>query len=159
MSTAWVSALRMLAARRLTEAQLWKKLDQKGFSHEEVAAAVERAKQGRFLDDRLYASLYIDGRGKIVGNRRLVADLVKRGIDRELACSMIEQSSQTEEERLAAAYEKLVRTKSSISMPTAARTLERKGFGAALIYQFLRSEMARKICVQDDTDVSFEDSL
>ena len=139
---AWVSALRMLAYRRLTESQLRIKLEKKGFPIEEIGIVIERAKADKFIDDRLFATLYLDASGKSVGDRRLVADLVRRGIDRELALMALEHSGSVEEERLAFAYEKLQRTRSSLSMPSAARALERKGFPAPLIYRFLRTQAA-----------------
>jgi SOS response regulatory protein OraA/RecX len=78
-----------------------------------------------------------------VGDRRLVADLVKRGIEYELARSLVEQSSLSEGERLIAAYGKVLRARPRCSMPTAAQALERQGFAASTVYRFLRSEAAR----------------
>jgi SOS response regulatory protein OraA/RecX len=78
-----------------------------------------------------------------VGDRRLVADLVKRGIQHDLARSLVEQSRLSEEERLIAAYAKVLRARPRCSMPTAAQTLERRGFAASTVYRFLRSEAAR----------------
>ncbi|MDE2572230.1 MAG: RecX family transcriptional regulator, partial [bacterium] len=72
---AYVTALRMLARRRLTEAALFAKLEQKGFSEEDVRAAVERCKSERYLDDRLFAQLHVTGalERRNVGDRRVVA--------------------------------------------------------------------------------------
>lgn len=151
MKKAWVSALRMLAIRRLTESQLRIKLERKEFPDDEIALVVERAKAEKFIDDRLFATLYLDSTAKCVGDRRLVADLVKRGIDRELALAALAECELTEEQRLAQAYSKLSRMRPDVSMPSAARALERKGFAASTIYRFLRTQTA---------DVfSFEDSL
>ena len=141
----------MLAIRRLTESQLRTKLERKGFPIEEIGVAVERAKDEKFIDDRLFITLYIDANTKAVGDRRLIADLVRKGIDRDLVRAELDQRESGEEERLAAAYAKICRTRSGISMPSAARALERKGFPAPAIYRFLRSQAAASF--------SFEDSL
>jgi SOS response regulatory protein OraA/RecX len=51
--TSRVAALALLAQRRLTEAQLWKKLAARGYADEEIAAAVAACKADGYVDDRL----------------------------------------------------------------------------------------------------------
>ena len=94
----------MLAQRRLTEAQLWKKLETRGYEHEEIAEAVSSCKANGYIDDRLYASLYVEGARKAVGDARLCADLVKRGVDREAALTILADAEVGEEGRIEAAY-------------------------------------------------------
>ena len=136
--SAWVSALRSLARQRLTEAQLWKRLERKGYEDEAIREAIERCKRERLLDDRLFAELYVAGVRKSVGNARLVADLVRKGLDRDAATTAVQNGERTEPERCVAALEKLLRSKPQTSYPTAARVLERFAFPASLIYRILR---------------------
>ena len=138
-------ALRLLAQRRLTEAQLSEKLQRKGFDTEAVAAAVASCKRDGLLDDGLYALLYLEGRRAAVGDARLVAELVKRGIDRDEARERVGSSGVPESERIAAAYEKIVRTSPTISYQSAARKLERLGFPASLIYRVLRERAGAEL--------------
>ncbi|MEO6991361.1 MAG: RecX family transcriptional regulator [Candidatus Baltobacteraceae bacterium] len=140
MSRSIVAALRLLAARRLTEAQLWSRLQRRGYAEEDVRAAVEACKRDGYLDDRLFARLYVDGRDKAVGDARLVADLVRRGIDREAARRAVEQAERSQDERLDRAMRKAVRLRPQAGYPAVARTLERLGFPAAAIYRRLRAE-------------------
>lgn len=136
--SARVTALRMLALRRLTEAQLWIKLGTKGYSEDAIADAVAACKRDGYLDDELFATLYVEGARKAVGNARLVAELVKRGIDREAAQNAVLAAPTDQTERITVAYAKLTRTKPNLSYQSAARGLERLGFPTALIYRELR---------------------
>ena len=136
--SARVTALRMLAARRLTEAQLFAKLERKGFDEETVAAAVASCKRDRLLDDELFATLYVETKRAAVGDARLVAELVRKGIDREAARESVAASEASEAERAAAAYERMRRVAPGLSYQSVARKLERLGFPASLIYRLLR---------------------
>ena len=151
---AGVAALRLLAARRLTEAQLWDRLLRRGYADEEVRDAVALCKREGYVDDALFAQLYVDGRPKAVGDARLVADLVRRGIDKEAAAHSVARAERSQDERLAAALGKLARTRPSAAYGSMARSLERLGFPAAAIYRHLRAHAAS---VGDALDVG-EDS-
>jgi regulatory protein len=132
------AALAILAQRRLTEAQLWRRLEAKEYPADEIADAVARCKAYGYLDDRLYASLYVDGTRKAVGDARLRADLVRRGIEREAAAVAVAAAAHDEEARIDAAYAKIVRGRPALSYPAIARRLERLGFPTPLIYRVLR---------------------
>jgi SOS response regulatory protein OraA/RecX len=137
-----VAALALLAQRRLTEAQLWKKLAARGYDDDEVANAVASCKRDGYIDDRLYAALYVEGARKPVGDARLRADLVRRGIDRDAAAAVVRDAPHDEEARIDAAYDKIRRTHADLAYPAIARRLERLGFPTSLIYRTLR-ERAR----------------
>ncbi|GAC1659668.1 MAG: hypothetical protein NVS9B12_13350 [Vulcanimicrobiaceae bacterium] len=140
--TARVSALRVLAQRRLTEAQLFKRLERKGFAENEVRAAVESCKRDGYVDDKLFANLFVEQKRKALGNVRLAGELIKRGIDRDVALLAVRDASLDEPSRADDAIQKLFRTKPSLSYPSAARALERLGFPASLIYKKLREHAA-----------------
>jgi regulatory protein len=137
-ASARVTALRMLAQRRLTEAQLFAKLERKGFDDETVAAAVASCKRDGLLDDDLFATLYVETKRAAVGDSRLVAELVKRGIDRDAARESVASADVPESSRIGAAYDRIRRAKPDVSYQSAARKLERLGFPASLIYRLLR---------------------
>jgi len=142
MATAWVSALRMIARQRLTQTQVWQRLERRGYEDDDIRAAVERCRAEGLLDDSLYAQLYVAGARKAVGNARLVAQLVQKGIDRDAASRAVAAGDRDESARCGDALIKLLRTKPDTSYPSAARVLERLGFPASLIYRHLREHAA-----------------
>jgi SOS response regulatory protein OraA/RecX len=138
-TTARIAALRLLATRRLTEAQLWQRLESRGYADEAIADAVYRCKCDGYLDDRLFATLYVEGPRKAVGDARLIAELVKRGIDRDVARAAVANAPADQTQRIEAAYAQLKRKKPDSSYQSAARGLERLGFPTSLIYRMLRA--------------------
>jgi regulatory protein len=135
--------LRLLAVRRLSESALYERLCKKGYGDEEVRDAVAFCKHERYLDDAVFARLYVEGTRKAVGDARLVGELVRRGIDREIARGTVASAEAGEDARLATALERLIRTRPGMSYPSAARALERLGFPAARIYRQLREAAAK----------------
>ncbi len=141
--TAFSAALAFLARQRCTEARLWQHLEKKGFEDEAARQAVERCKSEGFLDDRLYARLYVEGRRRPVGDGRLVGELVRKGIDGEAAAEAVASLEADEGSRCSVAFTRLRERNPEISYPSAARRLERLGFPAATIYRVLREHAAQ----------------
>jgi regulatory protein len=140
--TVYSCALGLLARRRLTEAQLWKRLESKGFESDGVREAVERCKRDGFVDDHLYARLYVETKRKAVGDARLIGELVRKGIERGAAAQAVEELESGESDRCSSALTSLQKRQPAISYPLLARKLERLGFAASTIYRVLRGHAA-----------------
>ena len=79
-------ALGMLARRDHLGAELLSKLLGRGVSEEMAEATVEWLEDQGYVDDRRYAAKYVADRTKVGwGRRRVVAELAKRGLERQIA--------------------------------------------------------------------------
>lgn len=85
-SDPYAAALRLLTRRGYAEGELSRRLQGKGYSAEEISAALNRCRELGYLDDQHFATqraLALVRNGRAVGWRARL-DLRQRGIDEEL---------------------------------------------------------------------------
>jgi regulatory protein len=95
-SDALAAALRLLARRGRSEAELAGKLRQKGFSEETITAVMTRCRQLGYLDDARFArerARELMRGGRAVG-RRVLVDLQQRGVAETIALAAVEEAAQ-----------------------------------------------------------------
>lgn len=100
---AYRSALRFLAVRPRSSAEVRNKLKTKGFSERATESAVERLKEEDYLCDVEFARAWVRDRISVKpkGRRALIAELVAKGVDRATAHSITEEILSDREEELA----------------------------------------------------------
>jgi regulatory protein len=141
--TAYDKALQLLAARAHFRRELERKLAQRGFPPEEIEAALARLAEGKYLDDRATARVFVESRQERggEGRARLRAELLKRGAPEESVEAALAEL--TPEDDLPAAREAAGswRRKGGIDPRALARHLERKGFSGRAIVSVLNGEL------------------
>ena len=94
-------ALRLLAVRERTAAVLRQRLRQKGFDRDVIEGVLERLREIGLQDDARFAERYAGeasaGRGH--ASRRVRNDLLRKGVDRDLAAVAATADPDEEEER------------------------------------------------------------
>lgn len=91
-------ALNYLSRRALTSYELKKRLLDKGFSQEEVLAAVERLEEWGYLNDRHYALAYCNSHRERHSRRKIREDLRWRGLDLTLIEQVLAEVYSPEDE-------------------------------------------------------------
>lgn len=101
LQPAWEKALKLLAYKQRSEAELSKKLQEKGFDEETVCKTISLLKENSLLDDESFArnyALYRAGNHP-VGRMILQRELLQRGIDFRMAEAVVNAVLTPEEEK------------------------------------------------------------
>lgn len=94
------ACVRLLGYRPRTEAELLKRLAGKGYDSALAAEAVERVRAMGYVDDAEFARFWVQNREqfKPMGARRLRYELLQKGVDRETAQQVIEDTLPEQED-------------------------------------------------------------
>lgn len=90
-------ALFLLERMERTEHQLSEKLRQSGYPQVCIAEAIAYVKQYHYIDDLRYAKSYVREQQKKKSRQRLVMDLMKKGVARDLIVQALEEEYVTDE--------------------------------------------------------------
>ena len=146
MPDAYVTGLRMLARRELSEAQIRVRLDRRGFEPAEIDSAVARLRDERALDDRRTALAWARNGAHVKrhGRLRVLRQLDALGIDRGVAQAAVAEvfADIDEDSLLAQALESRLRGDAAPSLASVQRVrryLLARGFSAARVTAVIRS--------------------
>ncbi|MDQ6780215.1 MAG: recombination regulator RecX [Candidatus Eremiobacteraeota bacterium] len=133
-------AVRLLASKRLTKAQLGKKLRDRGFAPDAVRDAVGECERRRYLDDRTFAQLYVKSmlERKPVGPLRLLRELLRQGVEQSVARAALDELDNDEEARIEQAVRKLEAMRPGDRPDRLARRLHTMGYAPPAIARVLR---------------------
>lgn len=146
--------VRKLALSPRTEHELRAAMVERGYPGEAITQVLARLRRAGYVDDELFASMWVDSRhrGHGLARRALTTELQRRGVDRELVTEAVERVGAPQERARA---EDLVRAKLRSVSDTVRRDpprltrrlvslLARKGYSSGLAYavvsDVLRSE-------------------
>lgn len=123
------TALKFIAPRERSCAEVRAKLVKAGFSAAEIDGTVERLNGAGYLDDARFASLLAASRtkNKLWGKRRIAAALASKGIESDIIASCLAAvEGEAEEKAALAAFEKWLKKNGSPS------SLDKKLFAKAM---------------------------
>jgi regulatory protein len=144
--SAYLIALKLLARRELSLAQVRARLEERDYPTDEISAAIDHLLETGALDDARVARAYATTAAKIKGRGRLrvVRELQAMGIDRQIAAEAVGEVFGDLDERslVAKAIQKKLRGRTKVK-DTGERArlyhyLVRQGFSPALIADALR---------------------
>lgn len=99
-------ALSLLEYRDRTEQELRQKLLEREYSEDEIEEAVLFLKEYRYLDDEAYAGRFIRSQSGKKSARQIRAALERKGVNREIIASCLEEEPVDEERQVRAFLEK-----------------------------------------------------
>ena len=144
--SALAAAVKLLSVKRLTKARLAEKLSDRGYAPDAVREAVTECERRKYVDDRAFATLYVQSLldRKPVGRYKLLQDLVRNGVDADLAGQILDDVDKDEDERIDRALARLEAMRPQDGFGQLGRRLERQGFGAPAIARVLRRRAAAR---------------
>ncbi len=149
-------AVEYLAVREHSENELILKLRRKGYDSETALAAVDLLKKRGYLDDRRFAEMWIESRLKKhpEGRSSLLAGLARKGVDRAIAESVLEELLDEEqtEDALTRCIEKYLRTRSK-DPKKLINHLIRRGFR----YNDIKRQMTGLDAFNEENDMRFSE--
>jgi regulatory protein len=164
-SAARTVCLNLLTTRARTRAELAGELERRGFDDEIAATVLDRLVEVRLLDDAAFAEQWVDSRHRHrgLGRRALSQELRRKGVESETADDAVAGlDADTEREKARELVRRRLPSLDRVEPPVAARRLvgmlARKGYGAGLAYEVVRTEMAQRGAELDEADPDLEDS-
>lgn len=138
------AALRLLAVRERSQAELRERLRKKGYSAEAVTRVLDRLVETGLQDDVRFASLYADSaRARGMASRRVAQDLRLKGVEATTSIDAATASPDEEADRARAVAARRLASLSSYPPEVRARRLSaflaRRGYDRDIIQEIVGS--------------------
>jgi regulatory protein len=123
-------AVRLLAQRQHSQAELRQKLARRGCEPAEVDTALRRLAELGYLDDGAYASALVARRARSRGPAAIAAELAARGVARATAAAAV---AELDRDEMLRAARRLVAASAGVDPTRLAGRLQRRGFPADVV--------------------------
>lgn len=132
-------ALRFLARREHSRAELVRKLGQAGFAPDEIEPLLDEFEEKKWLSDRRFAESYIADHRARAGSIKLAYDLRQRGVSETVIEGVLRENRDTELERARQIWQKKFSSAPADSAEKARQTrfMQSKGFTSEVIQLIL----------------------
>jgi regulatory protein len=134
-------ALRMLARREHSRAELAQKLAADG-TREDIHAVLDQLERSGLLSDARFAEAYVSSRASRIGNARLRYDLRARGIADEVIAAAMPAEADSEAERAREVWRRKFDAPpvDRADYARQARFLQQRGFAVDIIRKVLKEQ-------------------
>ncbi|MBA0125671.1 regulatory protein RecX [Haloechinothrix sp. YIM 98757] len=140
--------LRRLAARPRTRAELRDAVARKGFDGDVIEQVLDKLEAARLIDDADFAATWVRSRQthQGLGRRALRAELLRKGVSKEIADEVVSGVDEGDEEARARALVRkklpsLQRVDSTTALRRVVAMLARKGYPEGLSYTVASEEL------------------
>ena len=145
--TAKDRALRLLAVRWRSQAELERRLGQAGFEPEDIASALEDLTQAGLIDDARFAQAMVTERAtrRLSGDRAIRMALMQKGVSAQVVTAALEGAGEESERALQLARKRATRLATSDPASATRRLyglLLRRGFGPGVARDACRTALA-----------------
>jgi regulatory protein len=164
-SAARTICLDLLTTRARTRAELAADLARRGTDDAVAATVLDRLVEVGLLDDAAFAEQWVDSRHRHrgLGRRALSQELRRKGVDTETANEAVAGlDSEAERAKAGELVRRRLPSLDRLEPEVAARRLvgmlARKGYGAGLAHEVVRTEMAARGAELDEADPDLDDA-
>lgn len=166
-SVARTICLNLLSTRARTRSELASELTRRDVDDDVAATVLDRLVEVGLLDDAAFAEQWVDSRHRHrgLGRRALSQELRTKGVDTEVANAALDElDPDAERSRAAELVRKRLPSLDRVEPAAAARRLvgmlARKGYGAGLAYEVVKTEMAaRGAEIAEEADLEGDDEV
>ncbi|MBW8363940.1 MAG: recombination regulator RecX [Rhizobium sp.] len=132
-------ALRLLARREHSRAELTRKLETAGFAGDEIASLLDDFEKRSWLSDQRFAESYIADHRARAGSIKLAYDLRQRGVPTSIVDQLLSDNQESELERARDVWKKKFGTPPGNTTEKAKhmRFLQSRGFTTAVIREII----------------------
>jgi regulatory protein len=137
-------ALRLLARREHSRAELVRKLEQAGFDTGAIQSLLDEFEQKNWLSDRRFAESYVADHRARAGSIKLAYDLRQRGVDETVIQAVLKQDPDSEIGRARAIWHKKFGSAPADAREKSRqiRFMQSRGFAPSTINQMFRDPNA-----------------